>query len=117
MRLETNMMTFLADMLLQAIGVEAIGSSRCFAIEDRVDRQFGGHIPNLSTTEGVSASNRVDSRLIEFRNHGVSDGLADAKIRLFKVDFIKETTLEGRIEGAREIGGGNEDAIEILQFL
>ena len=108
------MMTFLADMLLQAIGVEAIGSSRYFAIEDRVDRQFGGHIPNLSTTEGVTAGKHVDSRLIEFRNHGVPDRLADAKIRLLKVDFIEEATLEGRIEGAREIGGGNEDAIEVL---
>ena len=110
-------MTFLADMLLQAIGVEAIGSSRYFAIEDRVDRQFGGHIPNLSTTEGVSTGKRVDSRFIEFRNHGMPDGLANAEIGLLEVDFIKETTLEGRIEGAREIGGGNEDAIEILQFL
>ncbi len=37
--------------------------------------------------------------------------------RLGKLNLIQETALEGLIEIGGEVGGGNHNAIEILQFL
>lgn len=53
----------------------------------------------------------------EFVQHGLPDERFYLGFRFAELDFVEESAFEGRIEVRREVCGGNQYAVQVLQFL
>ena len=49
--------------------------------------------------------------------HGAPNLGLHVRIRLVELHLVEETTLKGLVEITRQVGGGNEDAVEVLNLL
>ena len=111
------MRSFFDQDFLVAEGLKhvEIGS---FTIEDALNLAFAGDVFDLSSTERIAFHDTVVVlNILDFRNHVFPDVHSCVGLRFVELDFEQESALEGRVEVLGEVGGGDEDAVELLHLL
>ena len=90
----------------------------CLAIEDTFDLTFAGDVLDLSAAERIVFHNLLvvyDVR--DLGNHGLPDVKSGFGVRTAEHDLEEEPALKGGVEVVGQVGGGNEDAIELFHLL
>ena len=86
-------------------------------MQNLIHGDLARHILYLRPAEGVGSSQLGTLHQGQLRHHGVPDVLPHPGIGLLKLYFIEEPALEGRVEIALQVGGGDEDAFQALHLL
>ena len=86
-------------------------------MQDAIDGVVAGDILDLSTAEVVLGGQGADIGIAQRGEHLVPDAHAGLQRGLVELDLVEETTLEGLVHVLREVGGGDEDAVEGLHLL
>lgn len=74
------------------------------------------NVLDLSTAEVVAHGELKSRVVVELRNHGAPDVFPDGCLGCVELNFEQEPALEGTVQVACQVGGGNKDAVEFLHL-
>ena len=85
--------------------------------EDIVDRALAGNVLNLTTRKVEVGSQLLGIFVAEVLQHGTPYQAFHHGVGLMELNLEDKATLEGAVEVVRQVGGSDENALEVFNLL